>query len=264
MHPLSIPELLTVWERGLTELPYERALTILSVACPESSPAVLARLSIGRRDANLLQLREWAFGKDLAIVAACPSCRQTLELSVPVAGLRAPGGSATTSTMSSTEDQASDLESSLMLRDHKLLDKLLDYEVRYRAPNTDDVAGCAGLEPAASRRKLFARCVTDVRCQGKSVSAEELPEDVAQKVVEQIAAIDPQAETCLDLACPECHERWREVFDIVSFFWTEIDAWARRTLREVNVLARAYSWSERDILALSPMRRQIYLGMAQA
>ena len=53
------------------------------------------------------------------------------------------------------------------------------------------------------------------------------------------------------------------MFDIVSFFWAEIDAWARRVLREVNVLARAYGWRESDILALSPVRRQIYLSMVQ-
>jgi hypothetical protein len=236
-----------VWERGLAARPFERALAILSVASPESSPAALARLSIGRRDAHLLQLREWAFGSELAILAACPSCRQTLELTMPVAKLRV--------SIASTGDSAGDLESSLMLR---------DYEVRYRPPNTEDIAGCAGLEFAASRKKLLACCVTDARCQGKSVSAEELPEDVAGKVVEQIAAVDPQADTRLDLTCPECHERWKEVFDIVSFFWTEIDAWARRILREVNVLARAYGWRESDILALSPVRRQIYLSMAQA
>ena len=84
MHPLSVPELLTVWERGSAALPFERALTILSAACPESSPGALARLSIGRRDASLLQLREWAFGRELAIVAVCPSCQQTLELTMPV------------------------------------------------------------------------------------------------------------------------------------------------------------------------------------
>ena len=244
MHPLSVPELLTVWERGLTALPFERALTILSVACPKSSPAALARLSIGRRDANLLQLREWAFGKELTMVAACPSCRQTLELMMPVADLRV-----------SMDQPAGDRESALMVG---------EYNVRIRPPNTEDLAGCAGLERAVNRRKLLGCCVTDARCQGKSVSAEELPEDVAQKVVEQIAAIDPQADIRLDLSCPECHEHWREVFDIVSFFWTEIDAWARRTLREVNVLARANGWRESDILALSPMRRQIYVAMAQA
>ena len=263
MRPLSVPELLTVWERGLAALPFERALTILSVASPESSPAALARLSIGRRDANLLQLREWAFGSELAILAACPSCRQTLELTIPVSALRVsldPKLDPTVDpTGAPTAESAGHLEGSLMLQD-----MLLDYEVRYRSPNTEDIRGCAGLEFAAGRRKLLACCVTDARCQGRSVSAEELPEDVARKVVEQIAAIDPQADTRLDLTCPECHGRWKEVFDIVSFFWAEIDAWARRVLREVNVLARAYGWREGDILALSPVRRQIYLSMVQA
>ena len=259
MRPLSVPELLTVWERGLTALPFERALAILSVASPESSPAALARLSIGRRDANLLQLREWAFGSELAILAACPSCRQTLELTIPVSALRASLDPKLAPTGAPTAESASDLEGSLMLQD-----MLLDYEVRYRSPNTEDIAGCAGLEFAAGRRKLLACCVTDARCQGRAVSAEELPEDVARKVVEQIAAIDPQADTRLDLTCPECHGRWKEVFDIVSFFWAEIDAWARRVLRDINVLARAYGWRESDILALSPVRRQIYLSMVQA
>jgi hypothetical protein len=259
MRPLSVPELLTVWERGLAALPFERALTILSVASPESSPAALARLSIGRRDANLLQLREWAFGSELAILAACPSCRQTLELTIPVSALRVSLDPTMDSTGTPTSESASDPEGSLMLQD-----MLMDYEVRYRSPNTEDIAGCAGLDFAAGRRKLLACCLTDARCQGRSVSAEELPYDVARKLVEQIAAIDPQADTRLNLSCPECHGRWKEVFDIVSFFWAEIDAWARRVLREVDVLARAYGWRESDILALSPVRRQIYLSMVQA
>jgi hypothetical protein len=246
MRPLSVSELLAVWERGLAAFPFERALTILSIASPESSPASLARLSIGRRDANLLQLREWAFGPELAIMADCPSCRQTLELTMPVAELRASADPAT--------NTAENLESSLLFR---------DYEVRYRSPNTEDIAGCVGLEPAETRRKLLACCVTDARCQGTSVPAEQLPEDIAQKVEQQIAVIDPQAEMRLNLACPDCHQSWEEVFDIVSFFWAEIDAWARRILREVNVLARVYGWRESDILALSPVRRQIYLAMAQ-
>ena len=247
MRPLSVSELLTAWERGLASLPFERALSILSLASPESSPAALARLSIGRRDANLLQLREWAFGSELAILATCPSCRQALELTMPVGALRV--------STNPIGDPTGDLENSLMLQ---------GYTVRYRSPNTEDIAGCAGLELTSGRRKLLACCVIDARCQGELVSADELPEDVEHKVVEQIVALDPQADTRLDLTCPECHQRWKEVFDIVSFFWAEIDAWARRVLREVSTLAAAYGWRESDILALSPMRRQIYLSMAQA
>jgi hypothetical protein len=243
MRPLSVSELLSIWERGLAALPFERALAILSVASPESSPAALARLSIGRRDANLLQLREWAFGSELAIRADCPSCGQEVELTMPASAVRV------------SMDSADQIESSLMLR---------EYEVRYRAPNTEDLAGCVGLEIAASRQKLFACCVTDARCQGTSVLAEDLPLEVALRVVQQIEAIDPQADTRVELTCPQCHQTWVEVFDIVSFFWAEIDAWARRVLREVNALARAYGWRESEILALSPARRQIYLAMALA
>ena len=247
MRALSVSELLTVWERGLGSLPFERALAILSVASSETSPAALARLSIGHRDAKLLQLREWAFGSELAMLVVCPTCQQTLEMTTTVSALRA--------SVDLAAEPADHAESDLVFR---------DYQVRYRSPNTEDLAGCAELDLAASRRKLLACCVTDARCRGKNVSVEDLPEDVAQKVEEQISAIDPQADTHLDLVCPECHRHWREVFDIVSFFWTEIDAWARRVLHEVNVLARAYGWRESDILALSPVRRQIYLALAQA
>ena len=58
--------------------------------------------------------------------------------------------------------------------------------------------------------------------------------------------------------------RWRAVFDIVTFFWSEIEAWACRILREVHILASAYGWCERDILALTSARRQFYLEMVQA
>ena len=40
-------------------------------------------------------------------------------------------------------------------------------------------------------------------------------------------------------------------------------AWARRTLRDVHVLARAYGWREADVLALSPTRRQIYVELSR-
>ena len=46
-----------------------------------------------------------------------------------------------------------------------------------------------------------------------------------------------------------------------SYLWHEVDAWALRLLRDVHRLARAYSWREADILALSPSRRQCYLDL---
>ena len=52
---------------------------------------------------------------------------------------------------------------------------------------------------------------------------------------------------------------WQLTLDIVSFLWSEISSLAKRHLREVHTLAWAYGWSEADILAMSPARRQFYL-----
>jgi hypothetical protein len=241
MRPLSVQELLDVWERGLAADPSERALGILAAACPESSPADLARISVGRRDGYLMTVREWAFGADLAVLADCPRCRQPLETVLRVSDLRVAGEAAA--------------ESSRIVG---------HYFVRCRPPNTSDLLACVGEDAGAIRHRLFAACVVEAVRDSEPVAAEHLPDTVAREIVECIAALDPQADARIRLSCPDCHYGWTEVFDIVSFFWSEIDAWARRLLRDVNVLARAYGWPEHEILALSPMRRQLYLAMAQA
>lgn len=233
-----------MWERGLAARPCERALAILAAACPESPPDDLAHASIGRRDAGLLSVREWAFGPDLSVLADCPQCRQSLETILRIDDLRAPAGEA-----------GAGLESSITSG---------RYGVRCRPPNTADLLACDGQDAAVIRRRLFACCVVEARRDGKAIAADDLPDEVVRVAVERMAALDPQADTRITLTCPECRHGWSEVFDIASFFWVEIDAWARRLLRDVNVLARAYGWREHDILALSPVRRQLYLAMAQA
>jgi hypothetical protein len=62
------------------------------------------------------------------------------------------------------------------------------------------------------------------------------------------------------LSCPVCSCAWSESFDIVSFFWSELAAWSSRMLDQVHRLASAYGWSEASILAMSPYRREVYLG----
>jgi hypothetical protein len=54
------------------------------------------------------------------------------------------------------------------------------------------------------------------------------------------------------------------LFDIGEFFWTEIAVQAQRLLREIDALARAYGWTEREILSLPGQRRQAYLELVAA
>ena len=112
----------------------------------------------------------------------------------------------------------------------------------------------------AAKRALLTRCATASRRLDSGIEA--LPESIQAAIAAELAVLDPQAEMLLDLACPACGHAWQDVFEIVTFLWTEIRARARRLLQEVDVLARAYGWSEGDILAMSEARRGLYVQMA--
>jgi hypothetical protein len=244
MQGLSAAELLGVWELGLAQSPLQRALTLLAAAAPDIPPEALSNLSIGERDARLLTLREWTFGPQLNGLTTCPGCNERLELTFEVSDVRA-------RTESSTAEPGDAL--SLCVA---------DYEASFRLPNSLDLAAISVSQGiAASREFLFQRCVLTARHKGEDCPAELLPSDIVDAIVAQMAQADPQANGQMALSCPRCGHQWQAVFDIASFFWSEITAWASRILREVHILASAYGWREADILAMSPMRRQIYLEM---
>ncbi|MGH7495331.1 MAG: phage baseplate protein [bacterium] len=223
----------------MTQPPVQRALLLLAAACPEASAEALAQLSIGRRDARLLTLREWTFGSQLLSLAACPKCSERLELSFNVADIRV--------------ERESEPAVQVAL-------SIEDSEMRFRLPNSLDLACIAGSNNlAAARQLLLARCLVEAHHNGEQAAIDQLPVEVVETAVKRLAEADPQAEVQLNLSCPACGHQWLALFDIVSFFWSEINAWAYRILHEVHFLASAYGWREADILALSPSRRQFYL-----
>lgn len=76
-----------------------------------------------------------------------------------------------------------------------------------------------------------------------------------------MSELDPGAETRFLLTCFNCGKDSSVLFDIVSYFWIEIEAYAKRLLLEVDKLARVYAWSEAEILAMSSARRKHYLDL---
>jgi hypothetical protein len=267
MRVLSASELLGVWERGLSQSHVRRALSLLTAANPEHSPAQLAELSIGRRDGLLLTLREWTFGSQIQSVATCPHCSDRLELSFEISDIRVP-------VVAEEKHQASllsrwfDRQQPLTHRSGVV--KFADYEVQFQLPNSLDLAACldripalnSGTDNATSPQLiLLERCLLVADRRGQKQSIDGLPAEVINAVLAQMAADDPQANVQLNLTCPSCSHQWRSHFDIVSFFWTEIQAWAIRTLREIHTIASAYGWTEAEILAMNPYRRYLYLEM---
>lgn len=244
MQGLSAAELLRAWEVAFNQSPSQRALTVLVAACPDIPYEVLAHVSIGERDAQLLTLRAQTFGSRLNSLANCPRCNAPLELSFDVSDVRAKAVS-----LPSAKGDVTALS-------------FADCEVSFRLPNSLDLLAVADSgDVALGRQSLFERCVLSARHHGEDCPTGLLPPLIIDAVAAQMAQADPQADVQLALSCPECGQQWKAIFDIVSFFWAEISAWATRILREVHVLASAYGWREADILALSPHRRQCYLDM---
>jgi hypothetical protein len=253
MRTLSAAGIVEAWERGSRLVPAERALTLLAAACPDQTGDELAALPLGARDALLLTARERLFGAELASVARCPGCAVALEFTVPIADLRA----------GPPDDESSSTASRVFRATlHPVGPDGPAAHVTYRLPSGSDLIALQDIaEPAAFRLALAERCISEATCGGAAVATGDLSDDVLAALAAEIIAHDPQAEVLLDLTCPACGARWQTVFDIATYFWTELAAEAKRLMREVDALARAYGWREADILALSPGRRQAYLEL---
>ena len=241
MRTPSTPALLDAWESGLGKDFARCGLALLAAACPDTVAETLAELSIGERDRRLLLLREAVFGPHMTALATCARCGETLEF----------------------ELTASDLLSSPPADDEtmKLAVDRGDWHLELRVPDSRDLIAAADA-PERAAETLFARTLRIATRAGATVEAAAVPDALRAAAAECVAAADPQADLQLALTCASCGYAWQAPFDIVSFLWTELDAWAGRMLHEVHMLASAYGWAERDILALSPARRRHYLRLA--
>lgn len=215
--------------------PHSRAAAMLAAATGEPA-ADVASLPIDERDARLFALRERTFGTRIAAVVSCAACGEPIEFECESRDLvgDAPGvGVSGTLTIGGRA-------------------------IELRAPDSrdqEDAAAAGDLEGA--RRLLLTRCAP-------SLSFDELTPAAIQEIDARLAAMHPHADIRVAMTCPACASSVELPFDIASYFWHEITAAAARLLQDVHVLARAYGWSERDILAMSPIRRHAYLETAGA
>jgi hypothetical protein len=243
MRTPSANELLKVWERGHASSSARRGLLLLCTAYADMDEHVLARWSIGRRDASLLDMREQTFGSRLQSIVACPRCAERLEFDFTVANIRVP---------MSEEPGCVDL-------------RLGEYTVRARLPNSDDLEHLTpGTDMDVALVSLIEQCTLQALHQGEEITPGDLPTEVKEALSAAMSERDAQGNVQLLLSCPACQHEWQATFDIVSFFWSEIHSWAVGLLSEVHALASAYGWREADILAMAPIRRQLYLEMQGA
>jgi len=226
MIAISDADLLTVWEAAQGAHPVARPAELLRAAGNDHA----AQWPIGVRDRRLLQLRERWFGSRYETTADCPACGLRVEL--------------TFDTPPSSEAPATSTHLA-----HG------DLEIEYRLPDTNDLLAlvdCATIEDA--RARLAERCIV-------AATRDVVPEDVIDALSDALGAHDPDGELRVAIACPDCGHEWSALFDPAAQLWADLKTAALRVLRDIDALAAAYGWTEREILSLSPVRRAIYLRM---
>jgi hypothetical protein len=217
--------MLAAWEAGLYRGPLDRTLLLLW-AGGEGEDA--ADLPLPERDRRLLALREGAFGPSLECMATCPGCGARIEVPVDARAL-----------------------ANLLPRETGAVE-IGRRVVALRPLTSRDLAAAHDVAPEVLPAFLRRRLAPDSDAPAEAAAVE--------------AAIEAQAEAAemrLALTCPECGTEWRDALDIGAHLWAEVEAAALRTMAEVAELARAFGWSEPQVLALSPARRSVYLSLAR-
>ena len=233
--------LLRAWESGAAVGPVDRAPSLLHSLGAVPVSVRPDELSVGQCDARLFELRRAMFGEMLEVVATCRACRTEVELTVALDELQPPVREGPVPPLTVQAD---------------------GYTLVCRIPCNEDLRVLASGGGQVTLYDLLERCVLEATSPGgPPVAPRELPEATAEAIVEALAESDPGAQTALRVRCP-CGSEWVDELDIREVMWSDLTEWVGRTLTEVHRLARAYAWSEAEILALSGWRRRWYLEAA--
>ena len=237
MRALAAADMLMLWERGVTRHPIDRAALLAAAARPDLAPDAIADLPLGAVTAGQLGLRTAIFGPRIAGHVDCAHCGDRLELALDAGNLLQPEPA----SLDDTSPRVVEIEGR-----------------RLRAPCLRDLAAVAGETDAdQAARKLLELCIL-------SGEGEPVGDGALRAMEDALEAIDPNADLEMELRCDACGHQSVAELDVGALLWDEIAAYAQRLLHEVHLLARAYGWSEAEILALSPARRASYLALVGA
>jgi hypothetical protein len=226
-------ELLTAWERGAALPTTDRAASLIALWDEECD---IDHLTVGQCDALLFDLRRRLFGDQLDAVAHCPRCGEVVSLPLSLAEL--------SPALTEPSEEVDIAEAG--------------YRLRCRTARNHDLRALSGLGRSVAEIDVLERCLVAAQDPaGAPSTSAELPPSVVTAALDAMAEADPGAHVLIAITGP-CGDSWTDQLDIRSILWTDLHAWVTQLLHDVHALATSYGWSERDILDLTPWRRDWY------
>ncbi|HSI71291.1 MAG TPA: hypothetical protein VK941_13730 [Gillisia sp.] len=225
--------ILNAWDLCQEASYWNKGLILASLYLPEFKESEVAQWSIEKRDIVLLHLRKVLFGNKFTNVCSCPECGEMLEWEFFYESLDLPA----------LDDVPDNI--SISLKSSERSPKLrLPTTVDMLTENEDLVIQNCLHWPADT--KLFT---------GDKANA------LRSRIFKKFDEVCVFSNLSFQLTCVNCSTRWESLFDILSYLWKEIDLWAQNFLNHVFILAKAFGWTEEEILNLSPNRRNHYLKL---
>jgi hypothetical protein len=194
--------------------------------------------TLDRRLRALAAIALATFGNTLAWQARCPACREPMELEIDLSPLLSvparPGALECTPRAGTT--------------------------VRLRLPTgLDEQAWRVLAVPPAERFLAMASSLVEDLDDRPPEPGWRLPAEWLNEVERTLAAHDPLTVLEAVAQCPSCGVGSAIELDLEAVILDLLSREQRRVMEEVHRLARAYHWSEAEVLAIPPRRRAFYI-----
>ncbi len=238
---LSAGDLLVAYEQLSLQPAWRWPAVLLTLGYARLSFEDAVTLPLPWREGLLLRLRLANFGGEMRGHSRCKSCGSDNEISLACEDLL-------------TAFPEAD---ALPAKDGVVAALPSGVEARMQGLSSIDLAEAARLPAEAAALLLQERSMKSLAKDGEPRSWQEL--DAADQAALSQALENLSGGLRLEVICPACSGKENREIDLGMWLAQEVSRAAQGLIGEVDTLARAYGWSENDILNLSPARRRLYL-----
>jgi hypothetical protein len=242
------------------------AITILLTHCIERigpitdiTPEIVRNVLVGDRDYLVLKLRQITFGNRVEATLICPNpqCGENIDIDFDLRRIPVKPGKISSQVFilklpkqAGFEDNEGDKH----------------YKVEFRLSNggdQEDSAPLAAHNECQAVNRLLAGCIQriDGIVEIDESQIEKLSLSARRKIEKTMAELAPQVDLEIEAQCPECKNTFSFPFNMSQFFIDEMRGDLNQLYQEVHLLAFYYKWSESDILSMTRLKRQKYLGL---
>jgi len=220
---LSAADIVRLWPLSRRRPAAERVLALLVAVDGRDTLGY----PLGTRNQRLLGLHQMLVRRPIEAHVVCPGCRTDNEFTLPV--------QAVTALAHAERGAAVRLD-------------VDGVESAFRLPVLSDLATADSLHALAVRTCL-------------EPAVPQLSDGDLDRLAEAWEVLDPAGSLLVDLCCASCGHGIAAEADPADFVARDLDGLVDELMRDVDVIAGGYGWSEESILALPAARRRRYVEL---